>query len=734
MPIVVPGQFPLSPALGAGYIRALEPIANSAGEFLLAAAHYAYATCGAANLLTHVNAHGLLAISGITYTERLRCPAQLGETRRYIAVSLEGENLRARVRLLDTGGASLDSAEALFSLGTRGHQTVVLDAGAPGIAVQLAVDLGQNSLSGDGVLYGVQALEVPLTGAELPLDSEAGFQRCSDKLVMRGRVVGTRLLHRLMNSSRAAQQTRLRSGRVVFDQRNPPRFCGLVRIVYPMLWPLTPRAQGLRVKISHKVGNAPVRYGLILRHSQDLRRAPLETLRGVVDVATTGGSVVDTELVLEPTAEDPEPLAGYEGLVAVLVCLECEADWDSEVLLEGPTTAHGNGWLDNWRDGWLTFEEMPSGSPAPFVAGEVPQAAVRFGVERYKIAGDPGSGTEQVDAEDYLGAVPIPPQPSQVVKVVEDTALRVWPRTGTESAYNSAVGAGGGAWHTVYWAPLGYSEVQSIEIRNTLERPLADYGTRLNAGQDPVAASIRQIYRPAYDVYQEHGRVLAVGPCSDPWDDTPPETRAAVSWWGSDPVLYPANHAVSSSLRFGENIYVAGSLPGAADSKPGGGVATWGELAWAAYGQVMKYRDLSRIDHFRRHIKAAALVRLVDNVGAVGKTVEARFRLVAEDAGSLADRVEGELRTARLAIADYLRIEQHALRGVIPATGWQEAGVQLVELSLEDTGVEASSNRRIILEAQATDRPVGVVGSNAGSARQIEVLAWCCWLAPVPFD
>lgn len=751
MPIEVPPHFPYRYGLGAGFMRELTPIRNTAGRLLLDAEHWVYAVAARAPLLTWSSRDGMLAYEDTgALVERLRATACLSESRHQVAVTVVAQNTQVRLRLRTLAGTILDTGTTTHNLSTPTEQTLLLDvsAGNAGSELVITVDVEQNA---GGGLFRAEAVEVALTGAQLPLRTPLGFQRTGTRLLQSSRQMDSDMCQRIMSSCNAGWHGLLRNQRQVWDVQNAPRMCGLERVVHPVLWPMSPGTRGLRVRVTAKVGQGGGRLGLILRREVDIRRDPVEPMKAVLEVPDSGGQWVTHELVLEPSEIEPAPLAGLEGLCVIFVCLESTRGGEVEIQGSSGSKDH----LQSWQGSEVYFNAP---SVTGWYASGIPQGAIRIGAVQ-------DVGDLSIQIENVLGSDPLwedisaLPPVRQVVRVQNTGSIPTayveppFPRGGVSAS--TVLGEGDpDAWHVAYWIPLGYLELACIEVRETQVEAPPDMGARFNTGQLVAAANFRELYRRSLQVWRDRGRVLSIQPASEQYTGSPlpfgpaigrDRTGPAAGWWGQfsgDPDGGPRNpvfpeHSIGVDFQ---GVYQEdGTTPESAEP------ASWIELASWGYEAPGTYDDDGGVVRRRTSLSCAVLVRQVDNTDAALGRGKVRLRLFGESGtGDRAQDWEGEYTQTSLDAS--LRALRHSdeltsLRGFHRASAWRNEGWTVLRVSGLDDAHDGSA-RRYAVQMQVAyrlndgeriprqrNRETSSQPWNAEPSRYVLVAAVASWVA-----
>lgn len=710
MAVVVPSEFPLRRVQGAAQIYEGGHIRDTAAGLLLGAANGAYsgAAQGLALCWCQPQAPITTTITSPTARElvlRSRLDGQAG--RNSLVVIIDGQSLDIEVTAELVGGGSQDSDS--LTITTRELEVLTLTVDEEDVWIEVRIRAHSSSV---GYLYGITALLSGVDAADLPTtwatDETAGDD---------GEPLDAALLQRLAAATRDAHTTRAVTARASWDERSAPRLCGLGRVVFPVIFPLSSGVTSLKFNITGICGQEPVRVGVILRREDDLVRPPTEELWAYEDLAVSG-SRQTVALIVEPDTAGVSRLAGLAGSVVVaLICVESQVG-DEDLVTEVSGDPYGSGVVSGWDDrGWIELTLGATTSGAVGLSTGIPAQAARVALLRFK-GGVVASGTEELDPEallewEGLGVDVLAQRQVERVNMNQGNAVAVYPRP--ERDYTARQRTNGGGWPTtcddvwnvLYVAPLGYLELLGVEVLETARAALPGIGTRYNARQDPVALAARRLYQEARDVWALRPRVYACSPSVRGIDDP---SAPAAAWWGEA----GAGGAPSNPLTTSVDV----------ELYPAGAPGDWDDASLVAHGLTLlqaAYEDGAE-SYVRTSYSAALLVRLQS---AAPGTREALVRLRALTPADEADEVaadETAFQVEGVFPSSVSAALLHALSGVTPAAAWGGWGWQLLRLELLD---EIEGPRRVSVQVQVCRALT--TGQEAITREILEVGAWALW-------
>lgn len=501
------------------------------------------------------------------------------------------------------------------------------------------------------------------------------FQKIDENAFSADKSMSAADMQDLAGNVRAAQEARLRSATWATDVRNPLRLCSLERFCIPFLWKLSPRADGMKLRIRHKVGVGTFNFGAVA--------SPLSALSAPVqadqDTQAPGISASEITTTLSLSSTDMRAMSGW---MLVFLTFKSTEDTANEVKITNSTTGSDAGHLKDWGTIVVDFNAA-SGQ----FGDEIPCAALEF--RSY----DPSVPTTPAYDDDFH------PGKVQVTRA-DDTAKRlfVWPGSGhiTNTPRDLA-----NVRDVAYWIPLSYADVYSVQIIETDSRSLGGYGTAYNAKQAPSALQARRLYGQAEQVLAQFTRVHHLGPNNDPGDSNKQDTSApAVGWWGASST--PPVNPVHDYITFSGTTETA--------------------IATALVNDDDEYVDHDgTTNKMRTALDCAALVAMTFGTNAddpdtyVTDLFEFDARLnwttIATGAGSVdGDRTDDiPIRalgafsndTTKLmhftgSSADLSTQRLHALRGVYPCSGFHRAEWQLVNILGKDSSLSLSTDGRYV--------------------------------------
>lgn len=710
MAVVVPSEFPLRRVQGAAQIYEGGPIRDDAAALLLGGVNGAYSGAALGLALCWCQPQAPITTTVVSPTARelvLRSRLEGQAGRNSLIIIIDGQSLDIEVTAELVGGGTQDSDS--LTITTRELEVMTLSVDEEDVWVEVRIRAHSSSV---GYLYGITALLSGVDAADLP-PSWATDQAAADD----GEVLDAALLQRLAAGSRDAQATRVVTARCAWDERSAPRLCGLGRVVFSVIFPLSSGVQSLRIDVSGVCGQEGVRVGVILRREDDLVRPPTEELWVYEDLAVSG-SVQTVQLLIEPDAVGVSRLAGLAGSVVVaLICVESQVG-DEDLVTEVSGDPYGSGVVEGWDDrGWIEVTGGVVASGATGLSTGIPAQAARVALLRFK-GGVVASGTEELDPEallewEDLGAAVLTQRQIERVNMGNGNAVTVYPRPERDHIARQRTNGGGwpttcdDVWNVLYVAPLGYLELRGVEVSEVGYAALPGIGTRYNARQDPAALAARRLYQEARDVWALRPRVYAVSPSARGVDDP---SDAAVAWWGE----VGAGGAPSNPLTTSVDV----------ELYPAGAPGDWDDASLVAHGLTLlqpAYEDGAE-SYVRTSYSAALLVRLQS---AAPGTREALVRLRALTPADEADEVAGEetaFEVAGVFPPTVSAAQLHALSGVTPAAAWGGWGWQLLRLELLD---EIEGPRRVSVQVQVCRALT--TGQEAVTREILEVGAWALW-------